>query len=220
MSLGTRSRGTNGRTQRPGVLVCDAQPPFRRAIEFAIRGWPEFRLLGSVCPGQLSDELARLKPDVAVVDQAGFRAEPAVILAEVPATTRIVFFSEHQDSEMIYSALAGGAVAYLAKTASPREVCHAIAAAARDEPIIAPSVHPMLAASLQAREPRDGPLLSPRERQVLGLLAEGLTIPEAARRLGLRPSTVQTHVENLTESLGVHGQKAALVAAMRAGLIE
>ena len=220
VGLQATARGANGGALRPGVLVCDAQPPFRTAIVRAIREWPEFKLLGTTNPAELPDELIRLEPDVAVIDHASFDADPAAILDYARPTTRVVFLSESQESETVFAALAAGAVAYLPKTATPREVCHTIAAAARGEAVIAPAIQPMLARSLRARETHNGPELTRRERQVLGLMAEGLTVRQAAQRLGLRPGTVRTHVEHLTESLGVHGQKAALVAAMRAGLLK
>jgi two-component system nitrate/nitrite response regulator NarL len=202
------------------VLVCDAQPPFRNAIVRAIRDWPEFRLVGVVDPPQLFDELAPLEPDVAVVDHASFECAPAAVLAAAASSTRVIFLSESLDAEGIFAAFAGGACGYLPKTSTAREVCHAIAAAARGEAVIAGAIQPILAGSLHAREECDGPALTRRERQVLGLMAEGLTVRQAASRLGLRPGTVRTHVEHLTESLGVHGQKAALVTAMRAGLLK
>jgi two-component system, NarL family, nitrate/nitrite response regulator NarL len=220
MGVQTTARGANGGALRPGVLVCDAQPPFRTAIARAIQEWPEFKLLGTTSPAELPDALIKLEPDVAVIDHASFDTDPDAILNYARPTTRVVFLSESQDSETIFAALSGGAVAYLPKTVTPREVCHTIAAAARGGAVIAPAVQPMLARSLHAREPHHGPELTRREQQVLGLMAEGLTVRQAAQRLGLRPGTVRTHVEHLTESLGVHGQKAALVAAMRAGLLK
>jgi two-component system nitrate/nitrite response regulator NarL len=220
MGSPTIGGGSDGHRRRPGVLVCDAQPPFRKAIVRAIQEWPEFKLLGTVSPPQqLAAELCRVEPDVAVIDHASFDADPAEILDGAPTSTRIVFISESQESETIYAALASGAVAYLLKTVTPREVCHTIAAAARGEAVIAPGVQAMLARSLHAREPQDSPELTRRERQVLGLMAEGLTARQIAQRLGVRQGTVRSHVEHITEALGVHGQKAALVMAMREGLL-
>lgn len=217
-----RARAGNEQRQsrRPGVLVCDAQPPFRKAIVRAIGEWPEFKLVGVVEPPQLFEELVELEPDVAVVDHASFECAPTAILAAASSSTRVMFLSESVDAEGIFAAFAGGAAGYLLKTSTAREVCHAIAATARGEAVIAGAVQPILAGSLHAREERNGPALTRRERQVLGLMAEGLTVREAASRLGLRPGTVRTHLERLTESLGVHGQKAALVTAMRAGLLK
>jgi len=222
LAVGPRATAGSAQRQsrRPGVLVCDAQPPFREAIVRAIRTWPEFKLVGVVDPPELFDELIRLGPDVAIVDHASFDCDPAAILAAAPSSTRVMFLSESLETDGIFAAFAGGAVAYLLKTSTALEVCHTIAAAARGEAVIAPAVQPMLARSLHAREPHDGPELTRRERQVLGLMAEGLTVRQAAQRLGLRPGTVRTHVEHLTEALGVHGQKAALVTAMRAGLLK
>lgn len=219
MGLGATTGEGSGQIARPGVLVCDAQPPFRTALARALRQWPEFKLLGAIGPSELSAELVRLEPDVAVIDHASFDAGPGAILDGAPEGTRVVFLSESEEPETIFAAFASGAVGYLLKTATPREVCHTIAAAARGRGMIAPSVQSALARSMHAREPQEGPELTRRERQVLALIAEGLTVRQAAQRLGLKPGTVRTHVEHLTESLGVNSQKAALVTAMRAGLL-
>jgi two-component system nitrate/nitrite response regulator NarL len=215
-----RATGARATGARPGVVVCDAQPAFRKAIVRAIQGWPEFKFLGAVGPENLKHDLARLQPHVAVVDHASLHADPATILGGTSSRTRVIFLSESLETETVLAAYAAGAVAYLLKTSSARQVCHAIAAVARGEAVIPLAVQPILAASLHAREPQDGPVLTRRERQVLGLMAEGLTVPQAAHQLGLRPGTVRTHVEHLTEALGVRGQKAALVTAMRAGLLK
>lgn len=220
MGAPTTTGRAHDRRHRPGVLVCDAQPPFCKAIVRAIRDWPEFRLVGVVSPRELCDELRHLQPDVAVVDHASFEGDPAAILAAAPSSTRVMFLSESLEAEDILAAFAGGAAGYLLKTSTAVEVCHAIAATARGEAVIAAAVQPILAGSLHAREEHHGPMLTRRERQVLGLMAEGLTVKQAASRLGLSPGTVRTHVEHLTEALGVHSQKAALVTAMRAGLLK
>jgi two-component system nitrate/nitrite response regulator NarL len=186
----------------------------------AIRGWPEFDLLGVTDGSELFDELVRLGPDVAVIDHGSLGLAVAPILEGALTQTRVIFLSEKHDPEGIFTALESGAVAYVLKTAGAQEVCHVIAAAARGDHVISPTVQAAVVARLHARNSPEGPALTRRERQVLGLIAEGLTVPQAARRLGLRPGTVRTHVEHLTSSLGVHGQKAAVAAAMRAGLLK
>jgi len=100
------------------------------------------------------------------------------------------------------------------------EICAAVVAAADGDTVLAPSVQAGLVSELRARELGERTELTPRELEVLRLVAEGLTSPQIAERLQIRSSTVKTHVQNLFEKLGVSDRAAAVAAGMRRGLVE
>jgi two-component system, NarL family, nitrate/nitrite response regulator NarL len=120
----------------------------------------------------------------------------------------------------VYSAIARGAAGYLTKDADARELCDAISAVARGTIVLAPQVQNGIAGEIRLRAVHDRPFLSDRERQVLNLVAEGLTAPQIGRRIHLSTATVKTHLAHVYEKLGVAERAAAVAAAMRRGLVE
>jgi two-component system nitrate/nitrite response regulator NarL len=134
--------------------------------------------------------------------------------------TRVVFLSAHVDSEVVYRAVALGAAAYLSKEADRAAIFDAVVAVARGQTVLSPEIQSGLAEQIQRREAAPCPVLSPREQDVLQLIAAGGSAPEIARQLHLSPSTVKTHMQSLYEKLGVSDRAAAVAAAMRNGLLE
>src|SRR5690606_14123512 len=125
------------------------------------------------------------------------------------------------ESELAYQTVAEGARGYLSKEASRQEICDAIVTIARGGTALAPEVQAGLAREIQQRERADGrPELTPRESEVLQLIAEGLSAPQLGRRIHLSPTTVKTHLHTLYEKLGVSDRAAAVAEAMRRGLLE
>ena len=135
-------------------------------------------------------------------------------------STRIVFLSAHLDSDLVYRAIAGGACGYLSKEADRDEILDAVAAVSRGDVVIAAEVQTGLAGEIRRREVVQRAILTPREREVLALTADGLTAPEIATRLQLGVATVRSHLQNLYEKLGVTDRAAAVAQAMRTGLLE
>src|SRR5262245_58062586 len=135
--------------------------------------------------------------------------------------TSVIFISAFMENELAYQTVAAGAKGYLSKEASRQEICDAIVAVARGGTALAPQVQAGLAAEIQQRERSDGPpALSPRETQVLQMIAEGHSAPELGRRIHLSPTTVKTHLHSLYDKLGVSDRAAAVAEAMRRGLLE
>ena len=93
-------------------------------------------------------------------------------------------------------------------------------AVARGETVLASEVQGELAHQLRVNAEVGSPLLSPREREILGLIAAGELAPEIAERLGLSPATVRTHLQHLYEKLGVSDRAAAVAQAMRRGMLD
>lgn len=190
----------------------------------AIKGRPDFELVGEAADGrQALDEIRRLRPDVAVLDVKmpgldGVRVLNALRRDEAP--TRVLFLSAYLDSAIVYRAVAAGASAYLSKDAGRQVICDAVAAVARGDSVLAPEIHAGIAQEIRLRENDDRPALTPREREILHLTAEGCSAPEIGRRLYLSTTTVKTHLQHLYEKLGVSDRAAAVAEAMRRGLLE
>src|SRR5690606_28620835 len=135
--------------------------------------------------------------------------------------TEVLFLSAFMESELAYRTVAEGARGYLSKEASRQEICDAIVTIARGGTALAPAVQAGLAREIQQRERADGrPALTPRESEVLKLIADGLSAPEIGKRIHLSTTTVKSHLHTLYEKLGVSDRAAAVAEAMRRGLIE
>jgi two-component system, NarL family, nitrate/nitrite response regulator NarL len=216
--------GVTSRTRRITVLVADDHPLYREAVVRAVRARPQFSLVAEAANGR--DALAAIRehrPDVAVLDveMPDLRGVDVVRAVSRDALgTSIVLLSAHQESDTVYEALAGGVKAYLSKASPSERICDAIAAVARGEVVLPEEVQSGLAEAIRVRARGERPALSPREHQVLVLIAEGLSAPAVGRELHLSPATIKTHLKTLYEKLGVSDRAAAVAEAMRRGLIE
>jgi two-component system nitrate/nitrite response regulator NarL len=207
---------------RTTVLVADDHPLYREAVVRAVRARPEFELVGEAGDGREALEAIRAdRPDVAVLDveMPSLRGVDIVeALRRDGVATRVVLLSAHLESDTVYEA--GGVAAYLSKSAPGERICDAIAAVARGEVILPAEVQAGLAAEIRLRSEPGRPALSPREQEVLRLIAEGMSAPAVGRELHLATATVKSHLKTLYEKLGVSDRAAAVAEAMRRGLLE
>ena len=212
------------KTRRVRIYVADDHPLYREGVVRAIKERPDFELVGEAGDGkQALSDIERLKPDVAVLDVKmpgvdGIRVLNAVERDGIE--TRVVFLSAYLDSAVVYRALAAGAAGYLSKDSNRQSICDAVAAVARGDAVFAPEIQGGIAREIRMRENDGRPTLTPREREILNLTAEGCTAPEIGRRLYLSPTTVKTHLQHLYEKLGVSDRAAAVAEAMRRVLLE
>ena len=216
---------TNDRgTVQVSVLVADAQPLYRDAVARAVRQDVALRLLAEAEDGRAAlEQIRRLQPDVAVIELelpelAGRRVIDAVVRDGLP--TRVVVLSALLGAEATFGAIGAGAAGYLSKSVTPEELCRAIRAAAVGDSRLDAAVQTVVAREIRLRHRDARPLISGRERDVLCLIAEGLSGPAIGRRLHLSSSTVKTHTAHLFEKLHVNDRAAAVAAAMRRGLLE
>jgi two-component system, NarL family, nitrate/nitrite response regulator NarL len=209
---------------RTTVFVADDHPVFRDGLVRALRTRPEFELVGEAGDGREALEaIKRLAPAVALLDMKMPGLDGGAIthaLRRDGVPTRVVLISAHAPSDLVYRAISLGAAAYLSKEASREEICDTVAAAARGETRLSPEIQGELVRQIQMRAVDERPVLSPREREVLELIAEGLSAPDIGKRLHVSPATVKTHLQSLYEKLGVSDRAAAVASAMRAGLLE
>lgn len=213
----TRSRVT--------VIVADDHPVYREGIVRAVKERPDLELIGEAGDGREALERVRdLTPDVAVLDirMPGLDGTQVLnALRRDGVMTEVLFLSAFLESELAYRTVAEGAKGYLSKEAARQEICDAIITIARGGTALAPEVQASLAEGIRERELSGGrPDLTPREREVLHLIAEGMSAPEIGKRIHLSPTTVKTHLHTLYEKLGVRDRAAAVAEAMRRGLLE
>jgi two-component system, NarL family, nitrate/nitrite response regulator NarL len=206
------------------VLVADDHPVYREGIVRAVKERPDLELVAEVATGREAlDAIAELRPHVAVLDMKmpdldGRHVLGAIGRDELP--TRVLFVSAYVDSEIVYAAIGGGARGYLSKDATRQQICDAVAAVGRGDTVFAAQVQTGIAREIQLRSADAGVLLTPREREILDLTAEGFLAPDIGRRLYLSPATVKTHLQRLYGKLGVSDRAAAVAEAMRRGLLE
>jgi two-component system nitrate/nitrite response regulator NarL len=209
------------------VLLADDHPLYQDGVAAAIRRRPDFELVGCASTGREALEGIRtLEPDVALVDVrmpdlTGIDLVKAVRRDELP--TRVILLSAAIEPALVHTAVAAGARGYLVKEAGRDEICETVAAVAHgSETILSPAVQQALVTGvmLHADAAPDRPVLSAREREVLALMADGLTAGGIASTLVLGEATVKTHQRNIYEKLGVRDRAAAVATAMRLRLLE
>lgn len=210
---------------RVTVIIADDHPLYREGLARAVSLRPELELVGEAREGREALELIRrLTPDVAVLDlhMPGLEGIDVVEAAKRDQiVTRVLMLSAVVDSALVYRAVAAGAAGYWSKDAERTVICDAIAAVARGESVLDPSLQAGVFGEIHSREVDDErPVLTEREREILGLIARGMTAPAIGKELFLSPATVKTHLGHLYEKLGVGDRAAAVAEAMRRGLLE
>ncbi len=209
---------------RIAVLVADDHPVYREGIVRAVKERPDLQLVAEVATGREAlDAIAELRPQVAVLDMKMPDLDGRHVLGAIGRDglpTRVLFVSAYVDSEIVYAAIGGGARGYLSKDATRQQICDAVAAVARGDTVFAAQVQTGLAREIQLRSADAGVVLTPREREILELTAQGFLAPDIGRRLYLSPATVKTHLQRLYGKLGVSDRAAAVAEAMRRGLLE
>jgi two-component system nitrate/nitrite response regulator NarL len=211
-------------TKKVRVVVGDDHPMFRDGVVRALVMSGEVDVVAEADDGKTALELIKThKPDVALLDYRMPGLDGAEVAAAVrrdELSTRVLLLSAHDESAIVYHALAEGAAGFLPKESSRSEIVSAVLNCAKGRDVISPGLAAGLAGEIRRRAEPAAPALSSREREVLRMIADGLTIPAIASRLYLAPSTVKTHVQRLYEKLGVGDRAAAVAEAMRRRLLE
>jgi two-component system nitrate/nitrite response regulator NarL len=209
---------------RVSVYVGEDHPIYLEGLVRALRQRPEFEVLGSSTDGrQALEEIRRLAPDVAILDEnmPGLLGNEVMqAISRDGLATRVLMLSASVDSGVVFRAIANGVSAYLTKDSDRAAICDAVAAVARGQTVLAPQVQAGLAGEVRLREHDSRPALSPREHEILERTASGSSAPDIARELHISTATVKTHLRNIYEKLGVSERAAAVAEAMRRGLLE
>ena len=210
----------------PTVLLVDDHPMFREGVRFTLER-AGFVVVGEAPDGDTALELAeRLDPDVVVMDLAmpgrGGLAATAELVARGCRAHILVLTMSGEDSAVL-AAVRAGARGYLVKGVGPDEVVAAVRSVAAGHAVFGPELAGRVLDLLArpggpAAEPLDAPELSVREREVLELVARGLSNQQIAQRLFLSPITVRNHVSHILRKLHVADRAQAVSRARRAGL--
>jgi DNA-binding NarL/FixJ family response regulator len=199
------------------ILLADDHAVVRQGLRAILGAEADVRLVGDAADGQEALRLAeRLEPDVLVLDLMlpglnGFEVTRQV-RKRVPRT-RIVILTMHTDPAYAAEALRAGATGYVAKDADAAELLAAVRAAAVGERYLSPALP---AAALEAGEPADPyEALTPREREVLQLTAEGHTAAGVAAKLHISVRTVETHRAHVLQKLGLKNEKEMVRYALQ-----
>jgi DNA-binding NarL/FixJ family response regulator len=208
------------------VLLADDQRVVREGLGTLLGLLDGIELVGTAADGEEAVELAaRFDPDVVLMDLRMPRVdgiEAIRRLAERGDRPRAIALTTYADDASVLGALRAGARGYLTKDAGADQIRAAVEAVARGEAALDPAVqHHVVAALTQPSEPASPDLpdsLTPREAEVLGLIAEGLTNAEIADRLVVSAATVKTHVNHIFAKTGARDRAAAVVYAYSHGL--
>ena len=208
------------------VLVADDHTLVRAGLIKLLESIANITVVGEAGDGLALLKLAEeLKPQLVMMDIAmpGLNGiEATARLAKICPEIRVMILSMHQNEEYVRQALRHGASAYLLKDAAPMELEQAIAAVLRGQTYLSPAVSSGVLSDyvqrLRSDEPAANPL-TPRQREVLQLIAEGQSTKEIARRLDLSVKTVDTHRSQLMKQLDIHEVAGLVRYAMRTGLV-
>ena len=224
------------------VLLADDQALIRAGFRVLLEAADDIEVVGEAVNGDQAIEQARaLRPDVILMDirmpgTDGLAATHAIATDAALEATKIVILTTFETDEYVYRALRAGASGFLVKDTEPEELIRAVRVVHRGEALLSPSVTRRLIASLASRaragQPggiQAGPAaaqrshdlgrLTEREREVLGLVARGLSNDEIAGQLFLSPLTTKTHVSRIITKLAVRDRAQLVVIAYESGLV-
>lgn len=231
MSIDTPARplgsmgATNGHprvVRTATIIVADDRPLIRAGVLAAIASDPTLESVAE-CPIRLAVEAVEThRPDVMVVVLRDGDPEPFRAMAAAKALREdlhVLSLADEVTSSDLREAVIAGTDGFLLTHAPLPEIARGLVATARGERVVSPEVALHLVGSWKAAEGSDRAALTPRELDVLELLAEGLTNSDVGARLEVSPRTVKTHVQNLLAKLDVPDRTGAVARGFRLGLI-
>jgi DNA-binding NarL/FixJ family response regulator len=213
------------------IIVADDHQVVRAGFAALLDTQPDFAVIGTACDGAEAVRIGRdLRPDVILMDVRMPGMDGIEATAELAGSgtdgPRILILTTFDLDEYVYDALCAGASGFLLKDVTAERLFDAVRVVAAGEALLAPAVtrrliseftrlRPSTAATLEA----ELGALTPRETQVLRLIAEGLSNPEIAARLVVTEETVKTHVSRVLSKLGLRDRTQAVVTAYESGLV-
>jgi DNA-binding NarL/FixJ family response regulator len=216
------------------VLLADDQALIRAGFHVLIDAADDLQVVGEAIDGAQAVDLARReRADVVLMDIRmpgvdGLEATRRISADEDLAGVKVIILTTFESDEYVYQAIRAGASGFLVKDTEPADLLQAVRVVARGDALLSPSVTRRLITDLATRPERPpagdrnpGPLngLTEREREVLGLVAEGLSNDEIAARLFLSPLTSKTHVSRIMTKVNARDRAQLVVMAYETGLV-
>ena len=210
------------------VMIVDDHSMVRRGLATILKVRPDLDLVAEASDGHEALRLCQeFRPDVILMDlvmpeMSGAEATQ-LILDQFPGT-QVIALTSFQEKELVREALQAGAISYLLKNVSAENLAAAIREAHSGRSTLAPEaiqalIQADVAAPVFQQEATEDFGLTPREREVLALMVEGLNNPEIAERLVVSRSTAKAHVSNILSKLGVSNRGEAIATALQYGLV-
>ena len=212
------------------IIVADDHQVVRTGFAALLDTQPDFTVVGTADDGAEAVKIAReLRPDVALMDvrmpnMDGIEATRQLTESGTGGP-RILILTTFDLDEYVYDALCAGASGFLLKDVTAERLFDAVRVIAAGEALLAPAITKRLIGEFARQRPRPAQVsrqlgaLTPRETEVLRLIAGGLSNPEIAERLVVTEETVKTHVSRILSKLGLRDRTQAVVAAYESGLV-
>jgi len=211
------------KTETTRVLIVEDHQVVAEGLAALINDQDDMRVVGH--SGSVSESITRaveLKPDLVLIDfrlTDGTGADAAMGIRQVRPETKLIFLTREDSDAARFAALEAGASAFINKSRAAQEVVDAIRTVAQGGNLFTPR---SIAQLLNSRREIEAQLdrLTPREKEVLRLMAEGTASRDIASKLGISYTTVRTHIRSLGSKLGVHSKLEAILKARELALVE
>lgn len=212
------------------IVLADDHTIVRKGIRSLLDEEPDIEVVGEAENGHEAVEtVARLQPDVAILD-IGMPSlnglEATKLIKKAHPGTHVLILTMHDNEEYIAETLKAGASGYLIKKSAPRELINAIRVAFRGETYLSPSISTKvvnrfirISSSVPLPDTPGDSALTPREREIIQLIAEGFSNKEIADKLFISAKTVKNHRSNLMEKLDLHNTAEITQYAIRKGIV-
>ena len=212
------------------VMLADDQKLVRAGFRSILDGEDDITVVAEAGDGAEAVRVAAVsRPDVVLMDIRmpvldGLEATRRIVADPALSEVRVVILTTFDLDDYVYTALKAGASGFLVKDTDPVELIHGVRVTARGDALLAPSVTRRLIAEFATRIKTPPPsraidTLTDREREVMTLVAEGLTNDEIARRLVVSPATAKTHVSRVLTKLGARDRAQLVVLAYESGMV-
>jgi NarL family two-component system response regulator LiaR len=210
--------------RRIRVMIVDDHEVLRAGLALFLRSFPDLEMVGEAASGeQAITSCARLRPDVILMDMVmpGLDgAETTRLVREQSPGVKVLILTSYPEEDKVEKAIRAGAAGYLFKNVGASELADAIRRTHAGHGALAPGAVQALMQATRHRPEEDGYRLTEREKEVLALLAQGLSNLQIAERLTISRATVKFHVSTILVKLGVNSRTEAVSVALQQRLIQ